>query len=131
MSQILIVDDLRSLRDNVAIDFAERGIEVIVARSSREALRILQDNPNGAFEALYLDHDLGIVDGQIDTVMPVVDWLSFLAFSKKPLRVATVYVHTSNPIGGMQMVRTLQRYGYNAVRINSDEVFQVLIDEVP
>jgi hypothetical protein len=121
----VVIDDLRMVKEELYSDWQDSG-EVHVIRNSSEALSFLDANTVHVDE-LYLDHDLGIVDGQEDTIMPVVDYLCEKAFNDTPVSIGTIYVHTSNPVGGNQMKKSLERYGYRVVRIHSDEVFRYII----
>lgn len=113
----LLIDDLRNFKDDRV---------VLIARNSVDALTILKhDVQRQQFVDIWLDHDLGVVGEKIDTVMPVVDFLCEQAFNGEPVKVDTIYVHTSNPVGAKTMMASLQRYGYNAVRVNASDFFIV------
>ena len=113
--KVLLVDDLRNFRD---------GRKSVIARNSVEALAIL--NSDNVWDEIWLDHDLGIVDSiGIDTIMSVVDFMCEQAYNETPVEVATVYVHTSNPVGAKQIMSSLQNYGYNVIRVNAPEFFIV------
>lgn len=115
--KILLIDDLRNFRHVVD------GHEVTVARTSQEALSILaQDN---VWDEVWFDHDLGEVDGRIDTIMPVVDYFAEQAFNDTPVDAGIVYVHSSNPVGVKQMMASLQNYGYAVARQAPESVFIV------
>ena len=115
MSKILLVDDLRDFKDNR---------ECVIARNSSEALTILKQDK--FWDEIWLDHDLGIVEEVgIDNVMRVVDYLSKQAFEGNPIEVGLIYVHTSNPVGGKQIMLSLQNFGYNCVRVNAPDFFIV------
>lgn len=120
---ILIIDDLRHLKPEVANKLQHEGRTVIVARNSASGIAELQENKGISYEAIYLDHDLGEVNGVVDSIMPVVDYLCEMAFNDTPVIVDTIYVHTSNPVGGKQMMLSLQRYGYNVKRIAPETIF--------
>ena len=121
---ILIIDDLRNLQASVEAELNASGTPFTIARNSSEGLNLLK-SPDASYNAIYLDHDLGLVNGKIDTIMPVVDYLCELAYNLNPVKVETIYVHTSNPVGGNQMVQSLSRYGYNVVRIAPETIFTV------
>lgn len=112
--KILLIDDLRNFVDNR---------EATIARNSRDALEILSNDND--WDEIWFDHDLGIVDGAIDSVMSVVDFMSGQAFMDAPVNVGTVYVHTSNPVGAKQIMSSLTRYGYKCVRVNASDFFIV------
>ena len=117
MKMVLLIDDLREFR------FDSPDIDLIIARTSKEALKILELDT--VWDEIWFDHDLGKPEGKLDTTIPVVDYLSERAFNDDPVKVALVYVHTSNPVGGKQIVASLQRYGYNVVRQSPETVFIV------
>lgn len=112
---VLLIDDLRDFRD---------GRESVIARNSVEALQVLQSGDS--WDEIWLDHDLGIVDiVGIDTVMKVVDFMCEQAYNGSPVKVDTVYVHTSNPVGAKNIMAGLTNYGYNCVRVNASDFFVV------
>lgn len=109
---LLLIDDLRNFRD---------GRKTTVARNSETALQILKDNT--VWDEIWLDHDLGIVDNKLDTIMPVVDFLCEQSFLESPVQVAKIFIHTSNPVGAKQMFTSLTQYGYDCIRVNATEYF--------
>ncbi len=111
MLNILLIDDLRDFKQ---VDSAHK---VTVARTSRAALEIL--NTNESYDEIWLDHDLGLLeDGTVDSVMPVVDFLSERAFLYGNYPVGKIYVHSANPVGARAMVRSLDNYGYNVYKVD-------------
>ncbi|MFE0103552.1 cyclic-phosphate processing receiver domain-containing protein [Streptomyces sp. NPDC059009] len=98
---ILGIDDLRPLPGATRI-----------ARTSREGIELLHEHRDVFIDELWLDHDLG---GD-DTIMPVVTLLEEAAFSGHPFRIGTVYVHSANPIGAANVVRSLARWNYHVRR---------------
>lgn len=98
---ILGIDDLRLLPWTTRI-----------ARSSREGVELLQEYRDSLIDELWLDHDLG---GD-DSILPVVTLLEEAAFSGRPFRIGTVYVHSANPIGAETVVRSLTRWNYRVRR---------------
>lgn len=117
MMKILLIDDLRNFR--VVVE----GHEVTVARTSQEALTILA--ADNVWDEVWFDHDLGEVDGKIDTIMTVVDYFAEQAFNDTPVDVGIVYVHSSNPVGVRQMMASMQNYGYAVARQAPESVFIV------
>ena len=99
----VLIDDVRDFRD-------ERP--ALVARSSQEALRLLEGLGPKRIDHLWLDHDLG---GE-DTIRPVVDLLVQLAIARSPLDVGQVHIHTANVRAGHWMRLELQGAGYAVVR---------------
>jgi hypothetical protein len=99
----VLVDDVRGFRD-------ERP--ALVARTSQEALTLLNDLGGRRIDHLWLDHDLG---GE-DTVVPVVDLMVQLARTGSPLNVTQVHIHTANVGAGHWMGIELRAAGYAVVR---------------
>lgn len=116
--RILVIDDLRSFRENV-----EPAGEVTYARTSQEALSILSEDIEG-FQEIWFDHDLGEVDGRIDSTMPIVDWLSEKAFNDEPYN-AHIFIHTSNPVGRQNINQSLTRWGYGTTHVDATQYFIV------
>jgi hypothetical protein len=99
----VLIDDTRGFRD-------ERP--ALIARSSQDALRLLEQLGPKRIDHLWLDHDLG---GE-DTIRPVIDLMLHMANTGHPLNVAEVHIHTANVGAGHQMVLELQTAGYAVVR---------------
>jgi hypothetical protein len=99
----VLVDDVRGFRD-------ERP--ALIARSSQDALTLLDDLGDRRIDHLWLDHDL--VDD--DTIRPVVELLVHRARTGSPLKVGLVHVHTANVGAGQWMGTELQGAGYAVVR---------------
>ncbi|MEV6211471.1 cyclic-phosphate processing receiver domain-containing protein [Kitasatospora sp. NPDC051914] len=98
---ILGIDDLRALPRATRI-----------ARTSREGIQLLEEHRDGFIDELWLDHDLG---GD-DSILPVVTLMEEAAFSGRPFRIGTVYVHSANPIGAETVVRSLTHWAYRVRR---------------
>ena len=98
----VLVDDVRGFKD-------ERP--ALVARSSREALTLLEGLGDRRIDHLWLDHDLG---GE-DTIRPVIDLLVQLARKGSPLNVELVHIHSANVGGGHWMRLELEEAGYAVV----------------
>lgn len=91
----LVIDDERTFSDTKVPD-------AVYARSSTEALRLLQGNTR--YDEIWLDHDLG---GE-DTIRPVVHALQEMAhFNMQPTDL--VVIHTMNPVGRAYIRSALQR----------------------
>ena len=99
----VLVDDVRGFRD-------ERP--ALVARSSQEALRLLDGLGSKRIDHLWLDHDL-VGD---DTIRPVVDWIFQLANTGSPLNVGQIHIHSSNVGAGHWMRLELEAAGYPVLR---------------
>jgi hypothetical protein len=79
-----------------------------VARSSKDALTLLDELGNTRIHDLWLDHDL---EGD-DTIRPVVDLLVQLAKAGSPLNVGRIHIHSANIGGGHWMDVQLGEAGY-------------------
>jgi hypothetical protein len=79
-----------------------------VARSSQEALKLLEGLGDRRIDHLWPDHDLG---GD-DTIHPVIDPLVGLARTRSPLNVGLVHIHTANVGAGHWMRLELAPAGY-------------------
>jgi hypothetical protein len=99
----VLVDDVRGFKD---------GRPALIARSSQEALNLLEELGTTRIDDLWLDHDL-IGD---DTIRPVVEWMVHVARAGSPLKVGLVHVHTANVGAGRWMDLELRGAGYRVVR---------------
>lgn len=115
--KILLIDDLRDFANPPAT------AEVTVVRTSEEAVELLTHDL--IWDEIWLDHDLGEVNGVNDTIMPVVDHLAFMGYAETNAGIGVVYVHTSNPVGRKQMNSTLTRFGYVVRNVSATDHFKV------
>ena len=99
----VLVDDVRGFTDKRP---------ALVARSSQEALDLLNELRDTRIADLWLDHDLV---GE-DTIRPVVELLVRLAKEGTPQNVGQVHVHSSNVGAGHRMGVELHAAGYCVVR---------------
>ena len=99
----VLMDDVRGFKDRRP---------ALVARSSPEALRLLDELEGERIDHLWLDHDLV---GK-DTVGPVVDRLVHPAKTGSPLNVGQIHIHTANIGAGYRMGVVLRAAGYPVVR---------------
>jgi hypothetical protein len=113
----IVIDDLRFFRD--------RTRPATMLKNSKLALAYLEEHKDEHFDELWLDHDLGEVNGHIDTIMVVVDYLAERAFNGNPFNVDLILVHTSNPVGAKQILATLGNYGYTVKREIPEKYFIV------
>lgn len=108
-----IIDDERT--------FAEvPGLEAVYLRNSADACAQLTEMLQKKEEAtLMLDHDLG----EDDTIGPFVDILLEAAFNDPQVcDLFKIFVHTQNPVGADNIMRSLERYGFFAIRIPLPEL---------
>jgi hypothetical protein len=99
----VLVDDVRDFKDQRP---------ALVARSSPEALRLLDELECERIDHLWLDHDL---TGD-DTIAPVVDLLVHRARKGSPVNVGQIHIHTANIGAGLKMDLVLRAAGYPVVR---------------
>lgn len=118
MKTVLLIDDLRVFKAHPGED-----TELHIARTSKEALALLSQQPDKQWDEIWFDHDLGMVKGKPDTSLPVVDYLSEQAFFNKRLDIGTVFIHTSNSVGAKAITVSLERFGYHTVRVQAEHVF--------
>src|SRR6185436_5969737 len=86
----VLVDDVRRFRD---------GRPALVARSSQDAMKLLDELGDTRIDHLWLDHDLV----GVDTIRPVIELLVQLARTGSPLNVGQIHIHSSNVGGGHWM----------------------------
>lgn len=110
MPLVLLIDDARTFRAPVP------HVRARTSAAGLAALHVLREKPDGE---LWLDHDLGMVDGRPDTILPVLDQLARAASDGDPYPVGVVVVHTSNPVGAATMLRVLDRWGYPTRRVSA------------
>lgn len=92
--RVLVIDDVRTF------DFP-----ATYARTSYEGIKALKENN---YDEVWLDHDLGMLDGTDDTIKRVVLYLEYLAHRGTPYP-ATIVVHTANPVGRNMIVAALSK----------------------
>lgn len=100
---VVLVDDTRDFKD---------GRPTVTARTSAEAVALLQRLDRTTIDELWLDYDLGFGD----TAQPVVDHLVAAAAYGTPQEVGTIRVHSSNIRHGQRICAELVAAGYPARR---------------
>lgn len=98
---VVLVDDERTFKD---------GRDHRVARTSAQGLALLRSLRGQRVDELWLDHDLGIVDGELDDISPVVKELERAAVWDEPYDVGVVYVHTTNSSAAAPIVLGLSNF---------------------
>lgn len=115
-NMIVLIDDER--------DFMEK-VDAIILRNSNEALRWLKNiHYDTIIDQLWLDHDLGIVNGRKDTIIPVIHYLEEQCFYHQGPNILHVLVHTSNNVGGKEMIIPLSKY-YHTTRVFAGDYLTV------
>jgi hypothetical protein len=99
----VLVDDTRLFKD---------GRSAVVARTSGEAIAVVDAIGTLPIDELWLDYDL-LFD---TTSQPFVDHLLSLAAAGQPPTIGTLWVHTSQIRDGRHLVEELARAGYPARR---------------
>lgn len=100
---VVLVDDTRDFKD---------GRPTLTARTSAEAVALLQRLASSRIDELWLDYDLG----SGDTAQPVVDHLVVAAAQGAPQQVGHILVHSSNIRHGHRITAELVAAGYPARR---------------
>ncbi|KQO98213.1 cyclic-phosphate processing receiver domain-containing protein [Leifsonia sp. Leaf264] len=80
----------------------------VIARTSAEALAVLEEHAGKPIEEISFDHDLG---GD-DTTRRVLMWMI-----ENDVWSSTVYIHTANPIGRNYLAGTARRYAPDWVKV--------------
>lgn len=106
---IVLIDDER--------DFIDAPADVLVFRNSADTLRWLNSlDGSERIDQLWFDHDLGIVEGDKDSTIPVLRWFEEKCFFGEAPEIGQVIVHTSNNVGGKEIFESMKRY-YKTVRV--------------
>lgn len=128
MANILLVDDLRSFKPSVLeqLDQSEPNSKIWVRRSSGTAVEELAKDDR-VWDQIWLDHDLGMVDGEDDTTMSVVDYLIFRARIGEPIPVKSFIIHSANPVGVSNIARALDSIGASSVIVDPADFFEVVV----
>lgn len=113
---ILLIDDDRDFRPHI-------GRADMIARTPQaglDAVRALLDSGESA--QVWLDHDLGKIDGHIVNVMPIVDLL--IARCDDAANLSLV-VHTQNNAGARTMLNALRRVHLHVTRVAASDYLHV------
>lgn len=105
-ASILLVDDLRYFKRETLLS-CEPGTYIKICRSSQSAVETLAAEDR-VWDQLWLDHDLGVRNGQDDTTMAVVDYILFRHREGNPLKIASYIIHSANPIGVKNIAMALE-----------------------
>lgn len=100
---IVLIDDLRSFKEEYAI------ADHVVIRTAREAEEWLSTlTSSDTIDQLWLDHDLGEVDGVATDIMNFVNTLEQrIILNDNPPYVKEVIIHTSNASGRSRIANAL------------------------
>ena len=111
----LVIDDLRIL-----------GLpgKTIYARNLEQAFAALAKRKK--WDEVWLDHDLGMVDGREQDIWPIVGFFEQRA-QYDPIQIANLYIITSNPVGAQRMKLALDNIGYSAMVLNARHVLEKVL----
>lgn len=115
----ILVDDLRNFKK------APDGV-VKVFRNSRPAIEWFksQDPQSLSIDALWLDHDLGLVDDEVDTVWPLIEFLEYqhhIEGVHYPIK--KINVQSMNSVEVPKMLKALEHLGYPSYRASASTYF--------
>lgn len=106
---IVLIDDER--------DFIKPMPDAVIFRNSTEALDWLNSlDGTETIDQIWWDHDLGIVNGEIDSTIPILRWFEEKCFFGEAPEIGQMIVHTSNNVGGREIFESMNRY-YRTVRV--------------
>ena len=90
-------------------------------KTTIDAIKLLQEyekyGTSSLIEVLDLDHDAGDYAKYGGDYIKIIDWMVSVGFSC-PIRL-----HTGNPVGRANMLRTMERYGIPEYKYEFDEMF--------
>ena len=117
-ARLLLIDDLRSPLEETN-DLYD---EVVIARTSAEAIEVLKSPGGMAWTNIMFDHDLG---GD-DDIRPVVRHIEEQARAGNPLRVTVTLAHSDNPIGKKWVVDSMRSIGVPCVALSTTDRADIL-----
>lgn len=82
---------------------------ITYARSSSDAIALLEKNKKRGYAQVWLDHDLG----EEDDIRPVVTWLV-----ENRVPIGQVYVQSMNPVGVDHIIKSLEPF-YRIMKVNT------------
>lgn len=122
-ARLLLIDDLRSpLRETIAL-----YDEVVIARTSAEAIEILSSPGGMSWTNVMFDHDLG---GE-DDIRPVIRHIEEQTRLGNPLRVTVSLAHSDNPVGKKWIVDSMRSIGVPCVSLTNTDRADLLTYEDP
>lgn len=113
MTRVLVIDDLRTIRD----EKVDNDTEVVYARTPDEGLTRLAE---GDWDEIVLDHDLGrnLTTGQTYEIWPCVEYIEG---NRNSFRDVKFVVVSSNPYGAAQVKAALDVSGLENQRLTETE----------
>lgn len=114
---IVLVDDLRNFQS-----YLVKNKDVKVFRNCYSAISFLKTN-NQEIEQLWLDHDLGIYNGQPHDIFDLIDFIEKEnRVHNNNLYIKEIIVHTSNPSGNTRIHAAMKTL-YPVTTVNATEYF--------
>lgn len=96
---ILVIDDVKTF------PFSDNK-KVVYARTLKDAYKEMQEG----LEELWLDHDLGTVNGVEEDIRPFCLMLAEAAYNGKPWSIGKIVICSLNPVGVDWIASTLNKY---------------------
>ena len=116
---IVLIDDERNFKPQWIVP------SIVTIKTSSAALDFFQNFPKTAEIAqVWFDHDLGLANGEPDTSIIVSKMFENSYNSGTPFNVMQFVVHTSNPVGGKQLMSTLSKIA-PTVRVYAGDFLEV------
>lgn len=110
---IVIIDDERDFINR------KRYETSLVFRNCFDAIDFFEKHEGEPVAELWLDHDLGMIDGKEHDIFTFIDYLEHLHHHSDWLPVIDkIYVHTANPVGAQRMIKALNHIGYHTTRVD-------------
>lgn len=114
---IVLVDDIRNFQPHLV-----KGKNVKVFRNCYDVISFLETN-NQEIEQLWLDHDLGIYNGQPHDIFDLIDFIEKENhIHNNNLYIKEIIVHTSNPSGSTRIHAAMKTL-YPVTTVNATEYF--------
>jgi hypothetical protein len=112
----VLVDDERTFKD---------GREHLVARGVEDALELLKSLGGRRIDELWLDHDLGEVDGVKVEVKEVIREVERASVWDEPYDIGVIVLHTTNPGVVDAIMLGLNRH-HKTVRVAASDHLRVV-----
>lgn len=116
---ILLIDDLRHFRANILAGLPD-DTYIRICRTPESALSVLQSDDR-VWDQVWLDHDLGMIDGETVDVMEAVRYLELRHQEGNPIPVGQYLIHTDNGVGAQNIARALVSMGHDCVIVRAKD----------
>lgn len=116
---IVLIDDERTFKPSVLSE------DYVLFKTVTEAIEWLDTTTvDTVVDQLWFDHDLGLVDGVKETVIPFLRKLEERCFEGTAPVIREVIVHTTNAPGGKDIVAAMSRY-FKTHRVAAGDYLEV------